>query len=392
MTAHLTLRGLCWDHPRCTAPMAAAAREWHRRTGTALTWDARPLAAFNDQPIADAVAGYDLVFVDHPAIAEAAGTGCLAPLDTLLPGGDLDALAADSIAGSHGTYAATGHQWAVAVDAACQVAVLDPASGESPPSTWAEALDLAKRAPVAVPLYPSDAIIALVSIAVGLARAATATTATRAATAAGPAGAGGDPGDPAGLFTEEAAALLTELVGRADPRSFDLNPPGLLELMARGASPPVYAPLLFGYSDYQRPTATGRRLRFHDAPTPDGRPGGTVLGGAGLAVPAASAHPEAAAAFAGWVAGAPAQREIVCVHGGQPASRATWADPSADELTGGFLSGTVASMTAAYVRPRTTWWPRFQEAAGERLVPLLRTGGSAAAIHRTLIRTLEEYS
>jgi multiple sugar transport system substrate-binding protein len=362
----LTLRGLCWDHPRCTAPMAAAAREWRRRTGVAVAWDARPLAAFNDQPIAGAVAGYDLVFVDHPAIAEAAGTGCLAPLDTLLPGGDLDALAADSIGGSHGAYAAAGHQWAVAVDAACQVAVLDPDCGESSPATWAEALDLARRAPVAIPLYPSDAIIALVSIAVGQARA----------------GGTGDPAEPAGLLTEAAAALLTELVAHADPRGFCLNPPGLLDLMARGASPPVYAPLLFGYSDYQRPGAPGRRLRFHDAPTPDGCPG--------LAVPAASGHPEAAA-FAGWVAGAAAQREIVCAHGGQPASRAIWTDLSADELTGGFLSGTVAGMEAAYVRPRTTWWPRFQEAAGERLVPLLSARAPATAIHRTLIRTLEEY-
>jgi len=51
----------------------------------------------------------------------------------------------------------------------------------------------------------------------------------------------------------------------------------------------------------------------------------------------------------------------------------------------------VAGMEAAYVRPRTTWWPRFQQAAGERLVPLLTSRAPATAIHRTLIRTLEEY-
>jgi multiple sugar transport system substrate-binding protein len=383
--APVSLRGLCWDHPRCTEPMAAAAAAWRRlHPHVAVEWEARPLAAFNDQPITEAVRGYDLVFVDHPAIAEAVPSGCLRALDELLPATTLAALAEDSVAGSHGTYRYAGHQWALAVDAACQVAVADEERlrtyAERPPSTWREVIRLSRRAPgaVAIPLYPSDAIISLISITVGLGRARGV-----------PAPAALIDPAPAALIDPEAVELLCELVAHVDRRSFDLNPPGLLALMAVGPDAPSYAPLLFGYTNFQRPDRPGRRLRFLDAPTAGGTPGGTVLGGAGLAVPSGSGSPGDAAAFAAWIAGARAQRDIVCPYGGQPASRRVWDDPSADALLGGFLSGTRATMLGAFVRPAAAWWPRFQEAAGERLVALLSGGASANRIFRELTAIAE---
>jgi multiple sugar transport system substrate-binding protein len=382
----VTLRGLCWDHPRCTQPMAAAAATWRKlHPHTTIEWDARPLASFNDQPIAEAVRGYDLVFVDHPTIPEAVPSGCLRALDDLLPPAEIAALAADSVAGSHDTYRYAGRQWALAVDAACQVAVADDGRLrrylDAAPATWAQVLDLARRAPGAVglPLYPSDAIISLISITVGHARAL-------------------DEPIPSTLVGPEAVELLCELVAHVDARSFDLNPPQLLEVMRTSNDSPAYAPLTFGYTNFQRPGAPHRRLRFLDAPTVTvdsahggTAPGGTVLGGAGLAVPSTSASAAEAAAFAAWICGASAQRDIVCVYGGQPASRQVWSDPSADELLGGFLSGTRATMHAAFVRPRTTWWPRLQEAAGKRLVELLLARTPPVRIHRALTDLVESH-
>jgi multiple sugar transport system substrate-binding protein len=360
------LRGLCWDHPRCTRPMAAAAAEWHRRRGVAVRWAARPLAAFNDQPIAEAAAGYDLVFVDHPMMGETAPTGCLAPLDELIPPPVLAALAADSIGGSHDTYAYAGRQWALAVDAACQVAVASEPGlariGATAPVTWDEVIDLARRHPgaVAIPLYPSDALCALLSM--------------------------GDAGDEPFAAVE----TLAELAAVADPRSFDLNPPALLDLMSGYADPgevPAYAPLVFGYSGYQRPGAPGRRLRFLDAPAP----GGGVLGGAGLAVTAAAGDPEEAAAFAAWIAGAEAQRDVVCAQHGQPASASVWADPAADRLVGGFFSATRATIERARVRPREPWWPRFAEEAGITLARRLRERANPRALHAELTAILHRH-
>ncbi len=383
------LRGLCWDHPRCTAPMAAAAAEWSRwRPDVAIRWDARPLAAFNDQPIAAAAADYDLIFVDHPMMGEAAAAGCLAPLDELIAPDELAAIAADSIGGCHHAYGYDGRQWAVAVDAACQVAVADDDRlaelGAVAPRTWPEVLELARDHPgaMALPLYPSDAFCALLTMS-----------------------AGGDPDVPHESaaaddtarrpFTDSGVELLTEVAALADPRSFDLNPPGLLDLMAghdgSQAPAPAYVPLVFGYSLYQRPGATGRRLRFRDIPAAGRYPAGSVMGGAGLAVTAASRRPVAAAEFAAWVAGPAAQRHVVCPHQGQPASATVWADPSADRLVGGFFSGTKATIERVSVRPRAPWWPRFQEEAGTRLAAGLRAGRPAAQLSAELTAVFDRH-
>ena len=245
-----------------------------------------------------------------------------------------------------------------AVDAACQVAVwqTDRLAGfdAEPPQTWDDVLALAQRPGcVALPLYPSDAYLSLLSIAATLRPAAPVTPE---------------------LIDEEAVAFLRELVSLVRKDCFSWNPPALLDLMSsQSTDAPAYCPLTFGYSTYQRPASTGRRLTFADVPDGSTGRGRSVLGGAGLAVTATSKHPYDAADFAAWVAGASAQREVVLPNGGQPASRGAWLDPEADELVGGFFSGTRRTLEEAVVRPREQWWPRFQEQAGIRLVDLLRS-------------------
>jgi multiple sugar transport system substrate-binding protein len=355
--------------------MTAAAKAWSaRHPQVTLRWDARALAAFNDQPIADTIDGYDLVFVDHPTIAEAVAVGCLRPLDDLLDPATLAALSRDALGASHDSYTYAAAQWALAVDAACQVAAVNPRRfTDQPPATWHRVLDLATRGSglVAIPLYPSDAIISLISIS------------------------GRDGPDPAAalerLVTVPAVEVLAELAAAVDPRCFELNPPALLELMSSGdRDAPGYAPLTFGYTDYQRP-ARRHPVTFTNPPTMDGGPGATVLGGAGLAVPAASHHPREAAAFAAWVAGPSAQRDIVCVSGGQPANRQVWSDPCADALVGGFFSGTRQAMQTARTRPKTRWWPRFQQAAGVRLAAALRERVPPRCIYTDITAMLERY-
>ncbi|GIH14262.1 extracellular solute-binding protein [Rugosimonospora africana] len=396
--ADIVLRGLCWDHPRCVAPMAAAAHAWSaRRPQVTLHWDARPLAAFNDQPVADIIDGYDLVFVDHPTIPEAVGTGCLRPLDGLLDPATLAALARDSLGGSHESYGHAGRQWALAVDAACQVAAVNPRrfTGQ-PPATWDAVLRLAARGLVAIPLYPSDAIISLISMS-SVARSGVATSSDSMSGDSILGDAVPDmeaPGVIAALdrlVTEPAVEVLAALARTVDPRCFDLNPPALLDAMASDdPTAPGYAPLTFGYTDYQRP-ARRHRLAFTAPPTMDAGPAAAVLGGAGLAVPATSSHPHEAAEFAAWVAGHDAQRDIVCVSGGQPANARVWWDPAADALVGGFFSGVRQTMRAARTRPRVPWWPRFQQAAGVRLAAALRDRIPAPRIHADISAMLDRY-
>jgi multiple sugar transport system substrate-binding protein len=117
-----------------------------------------------------------------------------------------------------------------------------------------------------------------------------------------------------------------------------------------------------------------------------------VLGGAGLAVSAASRHPAAAAAFAAWASGAEAQRDVVARSGGQPAHRAAWDDPALDALSGAFYSGTRATIDAAWVRPREAWWPGLQLEAGELLTAGLRRRTPPAEISDGLHELFRRHS
>ncbi len=326
--------------------MLAAAARWRELHGVALEWDFRPLASFNDQPVSELVASHDLLVIDHPLVGAAAAANCLAPLDELLPTETLAALAADAVGPSHSSYRYRGLQWALATDAACQVAVLREDLLHTVPGTWDDVLALAQEpSRVALPLYRTDALCSLLTLC---------------------ASRGGRLGeDPEA--DEDALAYPVELLPHLHPGSFGFNPPRTLDRMS-SADEIAYVPLAFGYANYSRPGRSAR-LSFVDIPTR-----GAVLGGAGLAVSATATDPVAAAAFAAWATGAETQRKIVFPAGGQPGSRSVWLDPAADAAAGGFFSGTLATIESSYVRPREPWWPAFQERAGELLVHRLHAG------------------
>jgi multiple sugar transport system substrate-binding protein len=362
------LRGLCWDHPRCVGPMAAAAAAYRSvRPDVVLEWDARPLARFNDQPVWEVEGGYDLIFMDHPMVGAVAERAALVALDCAVDGvvDELDRITSQAVRGD--AYTWDGRRWALGVDAACQVAAYraDRLGAGDVPATWDDVLALAKSEPgaVALPLYPSDAICTLMSLS------ANASTAD---------------GESPRWLHPAGAAMLVELAGLVDPACFGQNPPALLDAMA-GESRTAYVPFVFGYANLSRPP-----LRFADVAGVDGTPRGAVLGGAGLAVLPGSAHVVEAAAFAAWCMAPGVQRKVLLEAGGQPGNRLVWDDPTADEVAGGFLSATRRTIDAAYLRPRDPWWPDFQRDGGRLLVRLLRDGATAGRIVEELTGLAEE--
>jgi multiple sugar transport system substrate-binding protein len=154
----IELRGSSWDHERGHAPMVATAAEYERLTGGAvrIRWEPRSLKDFGVASVEDLARDYDLVVIDHPHIGLIAETGCAVPLDEIPdlsgefggvvpPGGsrapgDLAALGAGSPGRSHQSYHYGGRQWALAVDAACQVSARRPDLLPEPPARWDEVL------------------------------------------------------------------------------------------------------------------------------------------------------------------------------------------------------------------------------------------------------------
>jgi multiple sugar transport system substrate-binding protein len=351
-----TLEAIGWDHPRCTGPMGACAAAWQEMTGIAVSWEWRSLEAFGDQPLEELAPFYDLLVIDHPFCGTAVATQCLRPLDDLLGSDTLAALAADAVGASHRSYTYAGHQWGLATDAACQVAAVRSDLLDGPaPVTWDDVRALARSLPgcVALPLAPAHAISSFLTLC---------------------ANAGRPPAGPEQLVDRDtglaALELLSELHRLGPPGTTALEPPDLLGLLT-SSDDIVYVPLTYGYVTYARADAVERPCSFRDIASAGHGPIGAVLGGAGLAVSATSGQPGEAGAFAAWASGADAQRVIVATHGGQPGSASAWVDPTIDAQAGGFYSGTIATMEAAWVRPRDALWPGFQLQGGKLLAAAL---------------------
>ncbi len=353
--SEIRLRALGWDHDRCMRPMRACTAAYAKlEPEVCVDWDVRSLTAFGDQPLEEIADAYDLVFVDHPFCGTAEATGCLKPLDALLDETALGALAADTVGPSHGSYTYGGCQWGLATDAACQVSAVrdDLLDGDGAPASWDEALALARSRPgrVALPLSPPHAISSFLTLC-----AAQGAPAAQA---------------PDGLADRDVAIraleTLHELARLGPIGAVEWEPPDVLARLT-STDDLVYVPLTYGFSGYAVVGNVERPCRFLDVPGARG----AVLGGAGLAVTAASGKPEVAAAFAAWASGGEAQREIVARNGGQPGSRGAWDDAGLDRLAGSFYSGTRASIENAWVRPRDAWWPGFQLEGGEELTSSL---------------------
>jgi len=108
----IELRGITWDHPRGLDPLVATAAAYARtHVDVRITWSARSLQAFGDQPIDQLVEDYDLLVIDHPFVGAGARHGYLIPLDAHLPAAFLEAQAAQSVGPSYRGCVRTQNQW-----------------------------------------------------------------------------------------------------------------------------------------------------------------------------------------------------------------------------------------------------------------------------------------
>lgn len=357
------LRGMTWSHPRGHQPMlAATAALRERRPEIEIDWDARSLQGFEDEPISELATRYDLIAIDHPFVGEAAGI--LHQLDELLDPAFLAAQQAGSVGASHASYQWQERQWALAMDAAAQVSAYRTdvlaRHGLTPPRTWAEVVALADQLPapwrISFAANPTHLLATFYTLCHQNHR-----------------GRPFDDGRPGwfginGLAREAAVpalASLRELLARSDSSATAQDPIAVLGAMANDESI-AYAPFVFGYVNYAHAEFARHRLAFADAPVFGSVPG-TLLGGVGIAISASTRFPDHAARFVEQICDPDFQRSGYVQSGGQPGHRSAWTDPSADELCGGFLSGTIRTLDESFVRPRLPGYPRFQQEAGVAL-------------------------
>ncbi len=361
--ATTSLVGSDWDHVRGHAPLVAAAKAYAAERSVSVEWVPRTLTEFGVMDIAELAADFDLVVIDHPHVGGVAATDCLVPLDQVLGGERLAMLGLRSPGRSHQSYEFAGHQWALAIDAACQVSCWRPDLLDQPlPKHWPDVVSLARRGQVIWPLNPVDAQASFLTMAAML----------------------GSPVGVHGIRPEVGMVVLgqlSEVVRELDPACLQMNAIDALELLSSTAARSAYCPMVFGYNNYSRVGFREHRVTF-GATVQGAAPAlGPLLGGVGLAVSARSEHIREAAEFALWVADGPTQSGLFVEAGGQPAHAAAWERADIDDLTGGFFSGTRSAMDSAWTRPREPGYVDWQNASLGVIHEALLTGdGFAAAV------------
>ncbi|MDP3949664.1 extracellular solute-binding protein [Microbacterium sp.] len=361
----IRLRGITWDHERGRDSIVAASRAYtDAGHDVEVEWEVRSLQAFADQDLETLTRAYDLLVIDHPHIPQAAHAGLLAPL----PAGE----GPDAFVGrSEQSYRWHGAQYALAIDAAAQVAAYRPDLLPEPPRTWPEVLDLARTGGVLWPAKPIDAFASVFTLSSGLQ--------------------GADAGRDG--FAEPAAFartwdVLSQLRDLVPAECLDENPIQTADRLS-GSNNWAYAPLLYGYSNYARAGFRKHALRWTNIPEIDGQPRGSMLGGAGLAVSVRTEHRAEAIAFATWVAGSEVQSGVYARAGGQPGNVSAWTDAALDELTGGFFADTRRTLEMASLRPQHPGYMAVQDAACERVHRGLRNRDSASEVLADLDRLFE---
>jgi len=307
---HVELRGIAWDHTRAMGPLSVTAQIFaDLHDGCRVTWDRRSLWAFGEEPIDELASRYDLIVLDHPMIGEAVERGLLIPLDAHGSRKWIHEQRSQTVGASHASYAWENQVWAAAIDAACPVAAgrADLLAKEqwTFPETWEEVLALARETGrVALPLKPIDALSLFFSLCAnqgyGLMETETGTLV-----------------DPD--LGVHALAQIQEILSAINSDCLGLNPIDLLNKMSSSRDV-IYSPHVFGYSNYGRVGYAPNRIAFGNFVGPGEVPhAGVTLGGAGLAVSAATAHVDEALRYATWVSGAECQSSTMCLQAVSPA-------------------------------------------------------------------------
>ncbi|MFE7119008.1 hypothetical protein ACFU99_26680 [Streptomyces sp. NPDC057654] len=365
------LRGITWDHPRGIDALRAGGDEFERKTGIAIDWSVRSLREFEDTPVAELAAAYDLVALDHPFIGDAVEAGALLPLDSVLRPEELAERAEDSAGASDSSYRWQGHQWGGAVDAACMVSAhrAGAVARTEIPVRWEDVDEFARRygrESVLLAANPTHLWGTVLSLCEAVTNTAVGLRENWRRGEDGRPDWWGDAGIEPALL-EEGIERAGRLLSLCAPASLTSDPITVLERLARPGDPALYSPLVFGYITYARPGARDALVAFGDAPRIGDAPVGTLTGGVGLAVSARSEAGRDAAAFVRFATSADVQAGAAHEAGGQAGRRSVWTDGRVDAEVTNFYRDTLATMDRSFLRPRLPGYPDYQRAAAHAL-------------------------
>ena len=354
----INLKGMTWDHPRGYDPMVTTSEIFKKNNNDIIniSWDKRPLQAFADRPIKKMINDYDLIVIDYPHVGEVSKYGLLEKLDKPEYSKQLAQLLRESVGDSHSSYFIDNHQWALAIDAATQVAVYRKDLLPQIPVTWNEFITLCENKRVFWPLKPIHAISSFYSIYNNLSKSKNYFYKN---------------------FCRKNLAIKTlmmmkEVIKYLPNECLTMDPIQTCEYMAEN-NDIYYCPYIYGFSNYSRNNFRKNVLFFTNVFDLGGAgPIGTQLGGTGIAVSSKSNFKIEAIQYAFWVASSDCQRDIYYYAGGQPGNAIAWEDNNINKETNNFFSGTRSTVDGAWLRPRHNGYMNFQDMGGNIINDFLK--------------------
>jgi len=369
MSQPLQLTGIAWDHSRALPPLIATAQRYEEtHPGVRIHWQKRTLDEFGHAPVDVLAQKFDLIIIDHPWAGFCFEKKLVLDLAQFASPATLAELRQNSIGQTFDSYVYQGQLLALPVDAATPAPSWRPdlleRAGIQPPQTWDEAVALANRGQAVIPGFNADLFLHFVMLLHAL---------------DGKPFADHEKMAPREIL-RQAVELLRELTAPMPREIFGMNP---IHVAERMTTTDDFAWNAFGYTynNYARPGFAARPLRFGNLflLARGGPRLRSVLGGTGVAISANCKNAAAALNYALFVAGGDTQKGVYLHAGGQPSHRAAWNDAFADQLCGGFLSGTGVTQSEAVVRPRYSGYVALQTEGGNALQEFLRDGRSLEA-------------
>nr|WP_073296450.1 extracellular solute-binding protein [Parolsenella massiliensis] len=347
-----TLRGITWNHSRgFTSIVGVTQRYAELHPGTDIVWEKRSLSEFESKPIQELAETYDFLIIDHPWAGFAAKHNVLLPLNEYLPAKFLADQRENSVGRSFESYNFDGFQSALPIDAASPVAISRPdkIGADELPKAFDEVLELAKGGKVIYAATPTYLLMDFYGMC---------------ATAGGSLF---DPSDAEHVVDRDHGLAVLEdmraLASLCPNEVFSLNTIDVHEALA-ASDAAVYCPWVYGYVNYSRRGYAAHPVKATNVPLYHGSILQGVLGGTGLAVSAKTQHVEEAANFVSYALSPEIQSTLYADNGGQPGHRAAWLDEECNRTTLSFFKDTLASLDAAYLRPRYSGYLHFQDNAG----------------------------
>lgn len=352
------LRGMTWSHERGIKPLKCASEIFENKYHKTIEWDARSLSDFEIYPLEKLADKYDLIMIDHPHIGAAHEENLLLPLETILEDSFLKQQEKESVGLSYNSYHWEGHQYAIPLDAAAQVAAsrkdLFNELQLTIPTNWNEVFDFVHKLPsdkqMAIPFVPVHAYSSFFSLCSQISSEKFWTN-------------GKDLNLNVGV---KVLKMLTNMLKYADKDSKDMDPINALDKM-NTTNQLVYCPLIYGYVNYSRSDYGKYPVTFSEIPSDNDVPNGSMIGGVGLAISAKCKDVDTAVKYLKMVAEPKYQTDRFFYDGGQPAHKTAWQDKNVNELSNQFFKGTLNTLKHGSMRPRYNGYIDFQREAGIKI-------------------------